>query len=91
MTGDEARELLSADDARDLVSAALRQVAPEADLAGADPDGLLQEEFGLDSIDFIAVVSAVHDLAGVDIPERDFPKMSTFRSFVAYLAKGGRP
>ena len=82
MTGEEARAL---------VSTALREVAPEADVAATDPDGLLQEEFGLDSLDFIHVVDAVHDLSGVDIPERDFPRLSTLRGFVAYLSAAPRP
>ncbi|HZQ58248.1 MAG TPA: acyl carrier protein [Acidimicrobiales bacterium] len=65
---------------------ALHEVAPEADLAAVDPDGLLQDEVGLDSIDFLRVVDIVGAAAGADIPERDFPSLSTFRAFVSYLA-----
>ncbi len=82
---------MTAEEARDLLSAALRDIAPEADLAAADPDGLLQDELCLDSIDFINVVNAVYDRSGVGIPEADFPELSTFHSFVAYLAGKGRP
>jgi len=81
---------MTADEARDLLCAALREVAPEADLAAADPNGLLQDEFGLDSIDFVNIVNAVDERAGVTIPERDFPRLSTFRNFVAYLVADGR-
>jgi acyl carrier protein len=81
-----ADRVLTVDDATGLLTDAIRAVAPDADLAAADPDGLLQEELGLDSIDFLSIVDAVHDMTGFGIPERDFPELSTFRGFVAYLA-----
>jgi acyl carrier protein len=77
---------MTADEAAGLVSRALHEVAPEADLRAIDPDGLLQEEVGLDSIDFLHVVDIVGDAAGAEIPEGDFPMLSTFRAFVSYLA-----
>ncbi len=82
---------MTAEDARALLRNALREVAPEADLDAADPDGLLQEEFGLDSLDVIHLVNVVYDEAGIDIPDRDFPSLSTFRSFVTYLSERSRP
>jgi len=74
------------DEAAAVLSRALHEVAPEADLDAIDPDGLLQDEVGLDSIDFLRVVDIVEGAAGADIPERDFPSLSTFRAFVSYLA-----
>ena len=76
MTNDEAARLLSS---------ALREVAPEADVSTIDPDGPLQDELDLDSMDLLNVVIAIHDRTGLDIPDRDASKLSTFRSFVAYL------
>jgi acyl carrier protein len=76
---------VTADEAAAVVSRALHEIAPEADLPAIDPDGLLQDEVGLDSIDFLRVVDIVGDAAGADIPERDFPLLSTFRGFVSYL------
>jgi len=81
---------MTVEEARALLSRTLREVAPEADVAAADPDGPLQDELGLDSLDFIRIVDLVHDTTGIDIPERDFPRLSTLRSFVAYLASEGR-
>lgn len=72
-------------EARDLLARLLRGIAPEADLADADPDVPLQEAIDLDSMDILNLVTALHDEAGVDVPERDYPRVSTMRGFVEYV------
>lgn len=74
-------------EARDLIAAVLADIAPEADLDGARPDGQLQEELGLDSIDFLALMAGIHDRTGVRVPERDYPSLSTLAGAVAYLVQ----
>ncbi len=76
---------MTRDEAAALLARALQQVSPDADLRAIDPDGLLQEEVGLDSIDFLNVANMVGDEAGFHIPERDFANLTTFRGFVSYL------
>jgi len=74
------------DEAARLVHDALGQVAPEADASGVDPDGLLQEELDIDSMDFLNLVTEVSERAGIDIPVSAYPWLATFRGFVDYLA-----
>jgi acyl carrier protein len=74
-------------DARDLVDRLLRRVAPEADPAAADPDGALQEELDLDSMDFLNLVAALDDETGISVPERDYPRLASINGFVDYLAE----
>jgi len=69
-----------------LLNDARHQVAPEADTSSIDPDGLLQEELDIDSIDFVNRVTEVSERAGIDIPIREYPRRATFGGFVAYLA-----
>jgi hypothetical protein len=38
-------------------------------------------------MDFLNWVTAMHVRLGVDIPERDYPKLSTLAGAVEYLAK----
>ncbi len=76
MTNDEATALLAA---------ALHEIAPEVDLAAVDPDLPFQEAAGLDSMDFLNLVTAIHDRAGIEIPFRDYPRLSTLKLFVSYL------
>lgn len=78
---------------REVMLQALADIAPETDLAALDPSEDLAEQLDIDSIDFLNVVVAVHELTGIDIPERDYPKLTTLDGAVAYLVAakpGGR-
>jgi acyl carrier protein len=78
-------------DAHTLLERLLRQIAPDADLAAADPEGPLTDELGIDSMDFLRLVAALWDDAGVDVPERDFPLVATVEGLIGYVvaATGG--
>jgi acyl carrier protein len=74
------------DDARSLLGQLLHRIAPEVDLALVGDDALLQDEMDLDSMDFLNLVTALHDATGIEVPERDYPSLSTVGGFVAYVA-----
>lgn len=73
-------------DARALLARLLAGIAPEADLSTVPDDAPLQVELDLDSMDFLDLVGALHEATGLDVPERDYPQLSTVRGFVAYVA-----
>lgn len=72
-------------DARNLLERLLHQIAPEAALDDIDFAAPLQEELDLDSMDFLNLVTAVHDETGLEIAERDYPLLSSAQGFVDYL------
>ena len=74
-------------DARDVVGAVLRQIAPEVDLDTVDPTVELREQIDIDSMDFLNFVTGLHDRTGVDIPESDYVHVSTLGGCVEYLAR----
>ena len=73
-------------EARDLLLTALAEIAPEAEGATLDGDVELSEQLDIDSMDFLNLVAAVSERSGIDIPERDYPKLRTLDEAVAYLA-----
>jgi acyl carrier protein len=75
---------------REVVTHALTEVAPDIDPSGIDPDKDLAEQLDIDSMDFLNVVVAIHDQTGIEVPERDYPKLSTLSGAVAYLAEAQR-
>ncbi len=77
---------LTTETARELIARLLADIAPEVDLADARPDGQLQEELGLDSMDFLNLMIGIHQATGLEIPERDYPELSTLTGAVDYLA-----
>lgn len=82
---------MNADDARALLGRLLHRIAPEVDLDEVDPDASLQESLDLDSMDFLNLVTALHDETGIDVPERDYPSLSTIAGFVAYVGEATVP
>lgn len=63
----------------------IAEIAPEADLEVLDPQAPLAEELDLDSLDFHAIVAALHEQTGVEVPERDLPQLRSLQDCVAYL------
>jgi acyl carrier protein len=76
---------MTQDEAHQLIRTVLRQVAPEVDLDQVGPDETLQEALDLDSIDFLNFVVGLHEATGLEIPERDYPLLSTVEGCLTYL------
>ena len=77
MTGDEVRAA---------VLRVLGEIAPEADLATLRADVGFRDQLDLDSMDLLNFVVGLHAALGVEIPEADYPKLSTLEACVDYLA-----
>ena len=71
---------------REVVLRALAEVAPDIDPMTIDPDTELVEQLDIDSMDFLNIVVAINQQTGIEIPERDYGKLSTLSNAVAYLA-----
>jgi acyl carrier protein len=65
----------------------LTTVAPDLDAATIGDDDHLQDDLGLDSMDFLNLVGALHKRFGLPIPEADYPRIATPSKAVAYLAE----
>ena len=74
-------------DIRAAFIADLTEVAPDLDPGSIREDDHLQEDLGLDSMDFLNVVSALYKRFGLPIPEADYPHLATPEKAVAYLCK----
>ena len=64
---------------------ALGDIAPEADFASLKPDVPLRDQLDLDSMDILNLVTALHAALGVEIPEADYPRLTTLDACVEYL------
>lgn len=76
---------MTSPDIRTVVREELNNIAPEVDMATLDPAADLREALDIDSMDFLNFISAIHHRLGIDIPERDYPKLITFTGAVDYL------
>lgn len=64
----------------------LVSVAPDLDAATIADDDHLQDDLGLDSMDFLNLVARLHHRFGLPIPEADYPCLATAKKAAAYLA-----
>lgn len=74
-------------EARHLIFAALKEIAPEADPGRVAGHEDLREALDLDSMDFMNFVVALHERTGLDIPETNYPKLRTIDGASAYLQR----
>jgi acyl carrier protein len=71
---------------RSTVIEALCQVAPEAEPAQLRPNVSFRQQLDIDSMDFLRFIIALHEKTHRELPEKDYPKLTTLDGCVAYLA-----
>lgn len=73
----------------EIVKRCLFGVAPDLEGQPIDVDEPFREQLGIDSMDFLNFIIALHKVTGVDIPEKDYPKLESLAGCLRYLqAKG---
>ena len=79
---------LSPDRLHSEICAAIAGVAPDVagELADLDPDLDLFEEFGLDSMDRLNIMTALAQATGVEIPDDRYPHLRSMNAISAHLA-----
>jgi acyl carrier protein len=73
------------EDTQRRVVAALVDVAPDLEGEDVAPDADLRQDLGLDSMDFVNLVTILSEQLGDDIPEADYSLLETVESCAAYL------
>lgn len=82
---------MTTQDIRGVVLGALQRIAPEADPATIRGDQPLRQQVDLDSMDFLNLLLDIHRELQVEIPESDYPRLTTLDGIVAYLAARRKP
>jgi len=75
----------SKDDMLDIVRASIERVAPDVDASTIPTEVDFRDEVELDSMDFLAVLTAITERTGIDIPELDYPQVGTLDALAGYL------
>jgi len=65
---------------------ALTGVAPDIAPEDVGDTDHIQDDLGLDSMDVLNLVTALHKRLGVDIPEQDYPQIATLARATEFLA-----
>jgi acyl carrier protein len=78
---------MTAGSLENLVKTSLYGVAPDLESETLDPDLPFNEQFEFDSMDFLNFVMGLHKATGLDLPEKDYPRLTSLASATAYLAE----
>jgi acyl carrier protein len=65
----------------------LRRIAPEATLESLPSDANLRETLDIDSFDFLQFLIGLNQELHIEIPEADYPKLTTLADITDYLGK----
>jgi acyl carrier protein len=76
---------MTAAEVRAVLRDELARIAPEIDFEALDPAADLREQADLDSMDFLNLLTAIHQHLGIEIPDADAAKLTTLDGAVAYL------
>ncbi len=64
---------------------ALARIAPEARTDALDPARNIRDQIDFDSVDFLNFVLALGEALHVDVPDADFPRLSSVDGCVRYF------
>lgn len=70
----------------DVIRDELARLAPEIEFDALDPREDLREQADFDSMDFLNLLTALHQRLGVDIPDADAAKLATLDGAADYIA-----
>lgn len=77
---------MNTDEIRQALIDALAEIAPEGDFVALKADRPVREQLDIDSYDFLRWMIALNERLGVEIPEADYPKLTTLNGAIDYLA-----
>jgi len=76
---------MTRDEIKNAIVGIINDILPDGDCSGLDPAGKLRDQLELDSMDFLDIVMELRKQYGVEVPEKDYPKLATLDSCVDYL------
>lgn len=74
-------------EARQTALGVIAEIAPNADLERLDGEENFRRELGLDSMDFLDVLTRLAEETGVEVPERDYDQIRTIDDLAGYIAE----
>jgi GNAT superfamily N-acetyltransferase/acyl carrier protein len=82
---------LKPEEIRKAVLAAIKTIAPEADVQKLRPDLPLRAQVDLDSLDWLNVIAGLHQRLSIDVAESDYGRLSTLNAIVAFVTSRQTP
>lgn len=81
---------MTAADLRQTILAELVNIAPDLDPGDIGDEDHLMDDLGIDSLDFVNLLSALQMRLGIPLPEIDYPRLTSVAALSKYLGDHGR-
>ncbi len=76
---------MTRDEIRDVILEIIEDIDEDADFDNLDADKPLRDQLDLDSMDFLDIVMELRKRYKLQIPEDEYPELSSLNSCVNYL------
>ena len=76
---------MTRDEISNVILEIIEDIDEDADFDSLDPDKPLRDQLDLDSMDFLDIVMELRKRYKLQIPEEEYPELSTLNSCVNYL------
>jgi acyl carrier protein len=76
---------MTRDEIRDVILEIIEDIDEDADFNNLDADKPLRDQLDLDSMDFLDIVMELRKRYKLQIPEEEYPELSSLNSCVNYL------
>jgi acyl carrier protein len=76
---------MTRDAIKDVILEIIEDIDEDADFDSLNPDEPLRDQLDLDSMDFLDIVMELRKRYKLQIPEEEYPELSTLNSCVNYL------
>ena len=76
---------MTSEQLRQVILDILGRIAPDEDLTDLDDARPFREQMELDSMDFLDIIMELRKMYRIQIPEEDYPNLSTMAGTVTYL------
>ena len=76
---------MTKEECKQVVLDIISEIAPDEDLSNIRPEVRLRDQLDLDSMDFLDIVMELRKRYKLQIPEEEYPELSTLNSCVNYL------
>ncbi len=76
---------MTQDEIKAVVMKTLSEIAPELEDQVIDSSVNFRDQFDFDSVDFLTFAISLQKKMSVDIPETDYPKLSSLTGCIAYF------
>ena len=78
---------MNRDELQNLVITNLCNIAPDIEATDLDATQDIRDQYDFDSMDQLNLFIALHKATQIEIPEKDYPQLSSVNGIVDYLLK----